>query len=156
MDTNVWIHLHFGRLLPELFELPYGFVSPDVIVGELQEPDGERLLGLGLSQESLGAESVVRVETLAGVHRKPGVNDLFALVLAQDLGAPLLTGDGDLRDAAVAEGVRVVGVLWLLDRLVEHRIVESSRAADALEVMLQHGARLPENECAQRLRSWRG
>lgn len=71
-------------------------------------------------------------------------------------GYPLLTGDGKLRKPATKDGIQVFGVLWLLDQIVTHALIPSIRAADALEAMLQHGARLPQAECHQRLQRWRG
>ena len=156
MDTNIWIHLHDGNLLAEAFEVPFEFVSPDVIVAELEpgDPTGEALLELGLRQITLAPEAVMRVAALAAEYTAPSVNDLFALVLAEQLGVPLLTGDGHLRNVAHLLDMQVAGVLWLLDKLVDDGITGPGRAADALQAMLSKGARLPERECRARLRRW--
>jgi hypothetical protein len=74
--------------------------------------------------------------------------------LAQQKGLPRLTGNGGLRKQASRDGVKVLGVFWLLDQLVELGIVTAARAAEALNAMLQHGARLPLAECQQRLAKW--
>lgn len=157
VDANIWIHLHDGNLLAEAFELPFEFVSPDVIVAELApgEPTGETLLELGLRQITLAPESVMRIAALATQYTAPSVNDLFALVLAEQLGVPLLTGDGHLRNLAHLLDMQVAGVLWLLDGLIDHSIIKPPRAADSLIVMLDNRARLPEEECRERLRRWR-
>ncbi|MBS0311153.1 MAG: hypothetical protein JSR42_17595 [Proteobacteria bacterium] len=75
--------------------------------------------------------------------------------LATHTSYPLLTGDGRLRKQAAKDGIEVFGALWLLDRLVEHALIPSHRAAEALQAVLDHGARLPHAECQQRLHDWR-
>ncbi|MBC7345411.1 MAG: DUF3368 domain-containing protein [Clostridia bacterium] len=153
-DTNIWIDLHHGRLVAQLFELHYKFVAPDVIIAELDEPPGHFLLSLGLQQCSLSGEQVAQVESLAKKYRGPSPKDLFALVLAKDLKAILLTGDRLLCKAAEAEGVTVHGTLWILDMLITRRIILPREAAAALRKMLSSGSRLPEQECQARLKRW--
>jgi predicted nucleic acid-binding protein len=155
VDTNILIDFYWGDLLKALFALPVTFLVPDVIVAELEAPDGEQLLAWGLQSMSLTGEQVVEVMELAAVHRAPSINDLFALVLARARAALLLTGDGALRRLAESEGVEVHGTLWLLDELVQCAVIPSQRAAEGLERMLAYGRRLPEDECKRRLRQWR-
>jgi len=156
VDANVWIDLYHGDLIAELFRLPYQFVSPNVIIFELETFDAQILANHGLIQVNLESEAYSLLSELQERYSGPGVNDLTALVVALQEGIALLTGDGKLREAAEVEGVESFGVLWLLDRLIDHNILDTPEAADALEVMLQNGARLPQSECAQRLKRWRG
>ena len=44
IDTNVLIDLHRGEILRQFFTLPYSFSAPDVIIDELEDPDGSLLL----------------------------------------------------------------------------------------------------------------
>ncbi len=155
LDTNVPIDFHWGEMLEALFALPFDFLAPDVVVAELEVPDGQELLALGLRSLSLDGEQVSEVMTLAARHRRPSVNDLFALVLARTRGATLLTGDRALRDLAEAEGVDVHGTLWLLDELVRLKVATPWEASAGLNLMLDHGSRLPERESRLRIRRWR-
>jgi len=43
VDANILIDLHVGGLLRQVFLLPLRLVAPDVVIVELQEPDGEKL-----------------------------------------------------------------------------------------------------------------
>lgn len=155
VDANVLIDLHIGGLLGEVFLLPLRLVIPDVVIAELQEPDGERLTEYGLQSETLSGDQVLEVVSLRARHRQVSANDLFALVLARALKATLLTGDRHLRRVAVQEGVDVHGTLWVLDEMVRLRVVTPSQAAQALERMLAQTRRLPRSECQRRLRRWR-
>jgi predicted nucleic acid-binding protein len=88
---------------------------------------------------------------LAERYARPSRVDLFALVLARDFDAVLLTGDSSLRDAAENEGVRVHGVLWLLDLMVYHGIISKRDGATSLELMVRCGSRLPCDEVRARI-----
>lgn len=154
VDANVFIDFHRGGLLGALFALPFSFLAPDVVVAEMERPDGQALLARGLQSVSLSGEQVAAVVTLAAVHRRPSVNDLFAFVVARAEGAVLLTGDAALRQLAESEGVAVHGTLWLLDELVRLAIIGEDQAAQGLERMVASGSRLPEKECCRRMRRW--
>jgi len=51
-----------------------------------------------------------------------------------------LTRDGELSKAAKLRNVKVYGILWLLDQIVEYQIIMPKEAAQALERMLAPGA----------------
>jgi len=87
-------------------------------------------------------------------HRNLSIIDLAAFLLAKDLDATLLTGDSRLYELAVANGLSVRGVLWLLDEIIRLRVLVPERAAVALQKMLEMGARLPRDECRKRLVNW--
>ena len=155
VDANILIDLHVGGLLQELFRLPFRLAAPDVIITELDEPDGEMLVEYGLESGELTSDQVLEVMALLARNRSVSANDLFALVLARVQRATLLTGDRHLTGVADREGVATHGTLWVLDEMVRLGIVAREQAAQALEQMLERGSRLPQVECQQRLRQWR-
>jgi predicted nucleic acid-binding protein len=155
VDANILIDLHVGGLLQELLRLPFKLVAPDVIIAELDEPDGEMLVEYGLESGELTGDQVSEVMALLARNRSVSANDLFALVLARAQKATLLTGDRHLTGAADREGVATHGTLWVLDEMVRLGIVARGQAAQALAQMLERGSRLPQAECQQRLRQWR-
>lgn len=155
VDTSILIDVHLGKIVTQFFTLPYTFVAPDVIIAELHEPEGKILLSLGLQQKDLTGEQVKEVIRLRKQYRKPSVNDLFALVLARMLAAPLLTNDGSLRRACIQENIPVHGTLWILDEMVERTIISHHKAITALKRMCDQGSRLPQDECGKRFERWR-
>lgn len=155
LDTTVCIDLFNGRLLEKVLALPYDFRLPDVIVAELLDPPGEYLTQLGYAVQQLPAEAIARFFTLREKYTKPSTNDLFALLMAQINNYTLITGDGDLREAANNEGIAVHGLLWILDRLVEYKILAKAEAADSVERIRAAGSWLPRRECDVRLKRWR-
>lgn len=153
-DTNIWIDFRNADLLVELFQLPLKLCSTDFVMNELTDLPQDSLVEQGLIVETLTEGAVAQLFTLMGAHRNSSLADVSCYYLAQQTGHPLLTGDGKLRKQATKDGIQVFGVLWLLDQLVAHALVTPSRASEALRAMLQHGARLPQAECNQRLQLW--
>lgn len=64
----------------------------------------------------------------------------------------LLTGDKRMRTLAEQEQVEVHGILWLIDRFAEHRIVRKVVLANTLKGMLEDPrTRVPHAEIKKRL-----
>jgi hypothetical protein len=122
-----------------------------VIIEELQVPEGDLLVRSGLRVQELSGPQVLTVLDFAECYARPSREDLFALVLARDIDAVLLTGDASLRDAAESEGVRVHGVIWLLDLMVDHGIINKRDRSTSLKLMVRYGSRLPCDEVRARL-----
>jgi len=153
-DTNIWIDFRNADLLLELFQLPMTLCSTDFVMSELSDLPQAILLEQGLQVETLNEVAIAQLFTLMSTHRNSSLADVSCYYLAQQTGRPLLTGDGKLRKQASKVGILVYGVLWLLDQLVAHAIIAPTRAHEALQAMLEHGARLPQTECQQRLHQW--
>jgi uncharacterized protein YacL len=154
VDTNLLLDLCIGEIIVYFFKLSHTFITPDVILAELQTVDPRILIELGLKQSELTGDSILKVIHLRTQYRQLSINDLFALVTAQLMGGTLLTGDGNLRKAAHQEGVLVHGTLWVLDEMVRLAIISGSKAAEALTLMCDNGSRFPQDECNKRLREW--
>jgi predicted nucleic acid-binding protein len=154
VDSNVWIHLHHAGLIEETARLPFELTSPDVVVAELEDPEGQLVLPSDLIVATLDAHDIVALRGLAACHTRTSIADLAALVIAERDRCALVTGDAALRKVAEEHGLRVHGVLWVLDHLVQSGLVKPSRAAAGLRAMLDMGARIPRAECSQRLIAW--
>ena len=156
-DTNVWLDfVEIGRLhLP--FRLPYVYLMNDETVeNELLSPPGLscELLKMGLQKTELTEEEFYLAETLASKYAKPSVYDCIALAIAKIRGLTLLTGDGALRKAAVAEGVSVMGTIGILDQLHNGKHIEDEEYADCIQRLLDRNGgkvRLPKHELEIRL-----
>lgn len=154
-DACICLDIWYGRLLPHLHLPGVQWVIPDVIAAtELKRPPREVFEQAGMAIAAATGAEVSEVYRLRPTYKKLSTGDLFALVLAKRPNSLLLSGDGDLRAAAVAEGVEVHGVIWLLEQL-EAQHLPAAQLAAALEAMLKHGARLPPEACATRLKKWR-
>ncbi|MBV4554114.1 type II toxin-antitoxin system VapC family toxin [Pseudomonas sp. SWRI102] len=154
-DTNIWIDFRNAGLLEHMFKLPFTLCCTDFVLQELEDFSHDELLAFGLIVESFDGPGVARLFNLKIEHNNSSLADVSCYLLAQDTGRPLLTGDGKLRRQAQRDGLQVYGALWLLDSMVMTGVIPPVLAANALENMLGHGARLPTAECDARLSAWR-
>lgn len=158
-DTNVWLDFVEIERLNLPFLLPYVYLMNDETVeDELLSPPGlsDELLRLGLQKTELTEEEFYLAETLASKYAKPSVYDCIALAIAKVRGLILLTGDGPLRKAAVAEGVTVMGTIGILDQLHNGKHIEDEEYVECIQRLLDKNGgkvRLPKHELEIRLRS---
>lgn len=155
-DASILIELAKWSLLEALFKLPFEFAVPDALYEDelidLGEIDREQLKGLGLRVESLDAEGMAQAVSYQTAHPKLTLHDCLALTLAVTNDWPLLTGDKRMRALAIDAHLEVHGVLWVIDRFAERRIVRKPTLAKALRGMLDDPrTRLPHAEIRRRL-----
>lgn len=161
-DASCLIDLKKGRLLRVLQRLPHRFIAPLPIREEelldFTEQEWRVLQAGGLETYDLPGELVEQAGALRREHGGLSANDCFALVTAAcHEGSILLTGDGQLRKAATARGVRVHGVLWVVDELRKVEACKARLLVAALEAWRADDAVfLPLDELDKRLRSLRG
>ena len=132
-DTNVWIDFLEIERLNLSFRLPYVYLMNDETVDdELLSPPGlsGELLQLGLQKPELTEDEFFLAEEFTLKYAKPSVYDCIALAIAKIRGLTLLTGDGPLRKAAVAEGVTVMETIGILDQLHSGKHIEDEEYAD--------------------------
>jgi len=143
-DANIFIDMEEAELTDTLFQLPDEFAVPDILYEEELSEQHSDLLDKGLHIKSMSGNIVMEAYNLRQKYNKPGQNDLNALAaLAKSEGCPLLTGNGDLRKAAKAEKINVMGTLWIIQRMFEERLLTKQQAAEAYEKMREGRRRLP-------------
>ncbi|GAJ29055.1 PIN domain-containing protein [Acidomonas methanolica] len=152
-DTSVLIDLERAALLEAMFLLPFEFTVPDLLYArELAGELGDRLIELGLRIEELTPVELRRATAVNRQHSRLSVPDTFAFAIAESRGWGLLTGDGTLRELAVAEQVDMHGVLWIFDQLADGNHVGFDRLHGGLSSLFAHPrCRLPANEVRRRL-----
>lgn len=144
-----------------LCHLPYRFIVPlPIRESELLDftPQEWAILdGGGMETYDLPPERMNDVFALKRQHGRLSANDCFCLVTTQchDDGI-LLTGDGLLRSVATAAGVRVHGVLWVVDELHNVEACDTTLLISALESWkADRSVFLPTNPIDQLLRRLR-
>ena len=143
-DANSLIDMEAGQLMERLFQLPMQFAMPDILYWEEIEPGTPDLEVLGLKILEVRGEYVRYASELPdkyGTALSP--NDYLALALARQEDCPLLTGDQSLKIVARKEDVKVMGTVWLLQAMVENRLLSVDEAIAALALMKESRRRLP-------------
>ena len=82
-DANILIDMDDGGLLSSLFELPYEFVTPDVLFEEELKENHPNLLDLGLKVKSIESSFISYAFSLKLTHSKVSTNDCLVLSLAK-------------------------------------------------------------------------
>ncbi len=160
-DTNIILDLLFLNMLDDFFSLPCDICTTDLVIDEIVQPAQQKIL-----------DSFVKSRKLEVVQFSPSefsnITNLFVMnpnnasltdcsvwYYAKQTNGRLLTGDGKLRKAAENDNVKVSGILYVFDNLIEYEILSRNKAADLLENLIKVNMRLPKDECEKRILTWR-
>ena len=155
-DTSVLIDLERGSFLEPAFRLPFEFAVPDLLYElELRDYGGPALIDIGLRVEKLNHATVTTALQYFRTQQRLSLSDSFAIALSKAYSRILLTGDSSMRSLALKEGVECHGVLWLLDHLHNHQILDEDAMVEGLERIAAHPrCRLPEAEIRVRIQTY--
>lgn len=122
-----------------MFELGFEFAVPDVLFDEelidLGVYSRQDLIDFGLGVESLDSEGVgVALEFQCN---RPTLSlvDAFALAFAKSQGWNLLTEDRTMRRGAQSDAIRQMGVLWIINNMMDVGVLAAQEVLIALELM---------------------
>lgn len=157
-DTNVWIDFMKIDKLDLPFKLQYVFLMENSTISEeLLVPEGlnARLVKLGLKGTEMSFEEYILAEKFNSKYKRLSKHDCVALAIAKNREIILLTGDLNLRKAAQAEKVKIMGTLKILDELIGGEYISKDEYDDCLRGLSQFNGgviRLPQEEIDKRLK----
>lgn len=67
----------------------------------------------------------------------------------------ILTGDRQLRNRAEQRGIKVSGILYVFDQLVELGLLSHTEASKKLAALFRINPRLPKGEVETRIEKWK-
>jgi predicted nucleic acid-binding protein len=156
-DTNVWIDFMKIDKLDLPFKLQYVYLMENSTISEeLLVPEGlnARLVKLGLKGTEMSFEEYILAEKFNSKYKRLSKHDCVALAIAKNREIILLTGDLNLRKAAQAEKVKIMGTLKILDELIGGEYISKDEYDDCLRGLSQFNGgviRLPQEEIDKRL-----
>lgn len=158
-DANILIDLHHTGLLGPWFGMGIITTTTDFVVKELRAGSQWESIQLLIESKSLmvselNPEEVINTISLSKEY-KVSLPDASVLELAKSKEGKLLTGDLKLRKAADRLSVNYSGVLWILDLMVDEKVITPSEGVDALEALKSKGSRLPAQEVQNRILIWK-
>jgi hypothetical protein len=110
---------------------------------------------MGLIAESLDSGGIREIIELMSEYEKPSYEDISVLVLAKSRETILITGDEDLRHAAISIGVDCHGTCWLIDYLADQSIITYAQAIAAYDRIRKNRRNPPIDECRNLLSRWK-
>lgn len=157
-DACVLLDLIEGDLLDCWFQLGFETRTTHFVYLEIQEEEQSSLLQTYVDADKLILESIDEeyLPILNAQAKKWNVSlqDVSVAHLAQKHGGILLSGDKRLRTKSAESGIEIKGILWVLDMIVERKLLIPQRALKALDAILKAGGRIPAEECSERRRRW--
>jgi len=156
VDTSIWIDLSNTELVDHFFKLPYSILVTDFVLSKEYIHFGwKNLEQKGLRFQGLDPQGVAELFEFSQTHRKVSFIDLAMFIVARKVQGILLTGDDALRHLAMQE-LEVHGFLWVMDRMVDHSILEPMDAINRLYRILELlTTRIPKNECDKLIKKWK-
>jgi len=156
-DANIIIDVIAGGLVDDLFQLDYTFGTPDILFEKELKDQHPEIISAGLQVLELNAETVAYASSVfnADVTDRVSLMDCVALALARQENCTLLTGDARLRKHAETESIEVKGTLWIVQQLLDNKLIDTDKAEDAYQKMRNDGSRLPEKEITKQLKAYR-
>lgn len=151
-DANIFIDMEAGGLIRQMFHLPERFAVTNILYEEELLEHHPELPTYGLVILDVKPEFVSEAFRLGGIYNEPSQNDLLALALAKQEKCPLLTGDGKLRQASEKEAVEVKGTLWLMEEMINNKLINYEITKSAYDSMRAEGRRLPWDMIKKQLR----
>jgi predicted nucleic acid-binding protein len=142
-DANVLIDIEIGALTSYIFNLPFEVAVPDVLYEQELSARHSHLLNLGLKIKEVKGEYIQKVVELSLCHRNVSRMDLVALALAMQENCTLLTGDKNLRSVAKSQNVEIHGTVWLVEQILNKKLIQPIDAEKAYRQMRESGSRLP-------------
>jgi len=161
LDASVLIDMTSLDLLEPWFALGYETATTTLVWREVNRRSQkvrlqEYVRSGGLAIEPVGAELLTEIVLLqATLGGKVSLEDASVLQISTSPQTMLLSSDKVLRRCAEDRGIKVHGLLWMMDLMVSRGKLLPGIAADRLEQMIAKKAtRLPLAECRQRIRKW--
>ena len=161
-DTNIFIDLISINLLDGFFCLPWEIHTTDMIVQKLIKSEQHKaitrlkenghLIVKKFDGEELAQLARMKLERLTS---NASIQDCSVWKLAKDLECALLTGDNKLRKIVQNDNIEVHGILYLFDKMLEHKIMDNEPAINKLQSLFSINSRLPKEEIDKRIALWK-
>ena len=159
-DANIIIDLLQVDLFKSFLKLKWKKHVPPDVADEVQEENTDQLvtaINAGkLILPKFSPEDLIEIQKLKALHSSLSMEDCTCLFLAENLSAILLTGERRLRSVAThSHRLKVHGVLWIFEKLIEEKIITQSRAHAKLIHLMGVNNRLPKTECDRLVKRWK-
>lgn len=157
-DANIFIDLIILELITQLFQLELHIHTTREVYDQLNNKQKAQLQSFCNSGQLLiynfDAQEIAELQLLE-LPRGLEPADRTVYYYASKLNSIVLSGDNKLRKYCESKGLKVYGIIWLFDQLVELKLLHKPLATAKLEKLLGYNDRLPIEEIMKRLRKWK-
>lgn len=159
-DTNIFFDIISIGALPEFFSLDYEICTTVFVIQEIRQSDQQEAIEVFIRAKDLtliefDSDEIVQIEEFKTSKNFKGITDKSVLWKALKMNCPLLTGDRKLRSEAENQGVEVHGTIWVIENLVERKLIDMSNGIHLLETIKQVNSSLPFDEIDKLIKKYR-
>lgn len=157
-NANILIDLVKTELVHLPFLLGANFTISELVFEGLhknQKTQFEKFIQNGdLCFGQLSAEEYSLICSLVGKYSRLSAEDFSGLLIAKQKKGFLLTDCKHSTNLAEQFTVTPIGILWLLDKLIEINKISTLQAYAFLSKLMEANKRMPTDECKKKLDSW--
>ena len=161
-DTNIFLDLYDIGLLDIFFRLQMRVHTVDFVVNEITRPNQAQAIQQLIDKGMLVVKDypATDITNLYQFNLECGGNltltDSTVIYYAKSLtDCRILTGDRQLRNRAEQRGIKVSGILYVFDQLVELGLLSHTEASKKLAALFRINPRLPKGEVETRIEKWK-
>jgi len=137
--------------LPEFFALDFEICTTDFVINEILESEQKEQIEIFIRSHQLAvfvlsANEIEEVENFKTKRFFKTLIDKTVLWKARQLKCALLTGDAKLRNESIDQGITVHGSLWVIQMMVEQKVIKAESGVVLLEKLKSINDRLPLEE----------
>ena len=158
-DANILIDLVKIDLMNQFVQLDMELKTTDFVFEELNE-EQKNIITLYINVGEIEIITTEKVEDFAGISsildHASGLSfeDCSVWYYANKFKGILLSGDGRLRKLAIANGIEVRGILFVLDQLLLKDWITFELAIEKIELLYKINSRLPISSKNERISHW--
>jgi len=150
-DANIFFDIICIGALPEFFALDYEISTTNFVVKEILESNQKEQIESFIRAKKLHVfkltiDEIEAIMTFPTKRTFKGITDKTVLWKSHQLKCPLLTGDKKLKNEAEDLQIEVHGSIWVINELIEQKIITNTKGVELLEALKFINASLPHNE----------
>jgi rRNA-processing protein FCF1 len=159
-DSSVFFDVIKIQALPEFFALDFEICTTDFVINEILESEQKEQIDMFIRSHQLtvfvlSANEIEEVENFKTKRFFKTLIDKTVLWKARQLECPLLTGDAKLRNESIDQGISVHGSLWVIQMMVEQKVIKAESGVVLLEKLKSANDRLPLEEIDKLIKKYK-
>ena len=160
-DTNILLDLIRLDILDKFFELPFDFRTVDFVVDEINDPHQLETINSYIKSgrlyvKTFSAEELSEIFDLKNNFvGNLSLTDVSVIFYARTINnCRLLTGDKQMRKQAIKLNLKINGILFVFESLIESKILRSGEGIEKLRELQKINHRLPSAEIEELIHKW--
>jgi len=157
-DANIFIDLIILGLCEHLFGLEIEIHTTREVFDQLTKVQKEILENFrSVKLLTVYNFSAAEISDIQALEFPRGLEpaDRTVYFYARQLACTVLSGDNKLRKYCEAKGLKVHGLIWVFDQIVQKELISKPLAVEKLEKLTAYNDRLPLDEIHKLIKKWK-